>query len=427
MDDQNLIFLSYASTDRDAVLRFHDDLARAGYNVWMDKHRLKGGQNWDFEIKKALQKAVIIVVFLSRNSVDRRGYAQREIKIALDQANDRLVDDIYLIPLLLEADVPIPDQLSRIQVIGVDDHDPHDALKDAIAHQLERLGVETAKAQAEANVRWTMTTYRDAWEGLPGYEVSYQLPHFSSVEYPQVGEITDVVRGWLQSQAMAQREVKFDPSPELFNFGEDKFRRQNTWESGCNEPIIQGRTLSLVYSIWWYGAKAMHSNQSFATFCFSLNPVTRLGSLKELFANADEAFLIIQSQCREQLLAMKFDEMTNDNSELRLEKGYVKDGTKEWNDFGNFALREEGIDVLFSTYQVAPYAFGPQSAHISYGIVAPLMRREMACLLDIEHLQSKAPTWPFGEETPDPASSREEGASSDARALHQREAKGGQS
>ncbi|MFK4872256.1 TIR domain-containing protein [Novosphingobium sp. ZW T3_23] len=425
MDNQNLIFLSYASPDRDAVLRFHDDLASAGYNVWMDKHRLKGGQNWDFEIKKALQQAVIIVVFLSGNSVDRRGYAQREIKIALDQANDRLVDDIYLIPLLLESDTPIPDQLSRIQAIGVDDHDPRDALKDAITHQLGRLGVETAKAQAEANLRWTMTTYRDAWEGLPGYEVSYQLPHFSSLENPQVGEITDVVRGWLQSQAMAQREVKFSQSSELFNFGEKKFSRQNTWESACNEPIIKGGVLSLIYSIWWYGAKAMHPNQYFATFCFSINPVTQFRSLEELFENADEAFLLIQSQCREQLLAMNFDEMTNDNTELRLDKGYVEDGTKEWSDFGSFALREDGINVLFSTYQVAPYAFGPQSAHISYEVVAPMIRKEMACLLGIEHLQSKARKWPFGAETPEAATSREEDGLSGASPVHQLETKRG--
>ena len=68
----------------------------------MDKRRLKGGQNWDFEIKRALQKATVIVVFLSSNSVDRRGYAQREIKAALDQAGDKLIDDIYLIPVMLD-------------------------------------------------------------------------------------------------------------------------------------------------------------------------------------------------------------------------------------------------------------------------------------------------------------------------------------
>ena len=105
MDEQNLVFLSYASPDRDRVFEFCDDLSRRGFNVWMDKRRIKGGQNWDFEINRALQKAVVIVVFLSTNSVNRRGYAQREIKIALDQARDRLIDDIYLIPVILDGGV----------------------------------------------------------------------------------------------------------------------------------------------------------------------------------------------------------------------------------------------------------------------------------------------------------------------------------
>jgi len=395
MDDQNLIFLSYSSPDRETVLSYYEDLTRAGYNVWMDKHRLKGGQNWDFEIKRALQKAAIIVVFLSHNSVDRRGYAQREIKIALDQAYDRLVDDIYVIPVLLNRDVAIPEQLARIQAIGVDEGDSKAALQESIAHQLEAMGVETAKAQAEANLRWTMTTHRDAWDGLPGYEASYQLPHFTSAEYPHVSEITDVVRGMLQMDAMAQRQVKFDQSPDLFNFGEDRFRRQNTWEASCGEPIIQGRALSLVYSVWWYAAKAAHPNQHFSTFCFTLDPVTRITSLQEIFTDTEKALGIIQKECREQLLNMKFEEMTNDGSALKLEKNYVDDGTKHWDCFQNFALKPEGIDILFSTYQVAAYAFGPQFVHIPYVNVAPLLRKEMACLLDIEHLQYDTPEWPF--------------------------------
>ena len=114
MDDHNLVFLSYASPDRDRVLEFHDYLSSQGFNVWMDKRRLKGGQNWDFQIKRALQQAVVIIVFLSSNSVDRRGYAQREIKLALDQARDKLIDDIYLIPVMLDRGIPIPEQLGFV-------------------------------------------------------------------------------------------------------------------------------------------------------------------------------------------------------------------------------------------------------------------------------------------------------------------------
>jgi hypothetical protein len=36
-------------------MEFHDFLANAGFDVWIDKRQLKGGQNWDFEIKKDLR------------------------------------------------------------------------------------------------------------------------------------------------------------------------------------------------------------------------------------------------------------------------------------------------------------------------------------------------------------------------------------
>jgi hypothetical protein len=164
MDEENLIFLSYASPDRDAVMGFHASLQAAGYNVWMDRFRLKGGQAWDVEVKRAMRKATIIVVFLSSHSVDRRGYAQREVKIALEQLKDRLVDDIYLIPVMLEPGLAVPDQLADIQAVGLDGQDAGTALKDAIDEQLSRLGAKIAQVQADANIQWTDSVFEDKWD-----------------------------------------------------------------------------------------------------------------------------------------------------------------------------------------------------------------------------------------------------------------------
>lgn len=386
MDDQNLIFLSYSSPDRETVVTYYEHLVHAGFDVWMDKFRLKGGQNWDFEIKRALQKAVIVVVFLSHNSVDRRGYAQREIKIALDQAHDRLVDDIYVIPVLLDRDVPIPKQLNRIQAIGLDEANPIEAVREAISHQLERLGVESAKVQAAANIRWTMSNFRDSWEGVPGYDVSYQLPHFSSSEFPQVVEITYVVRGSLQREAMSYREAKFDQMPDMFNFGEEKYTRENSWEATCNVPLIKERVISIVYSVWWFGAKAMHPNHGFQTFTFTLNPITEITSLRSVFSDKEAALALVQSECRKRLLALEFEGMTDDDKVLRLDRSWVEEGTKKWDDFCNFAFNQDGIDILFANYSVAPYAFGSQFVQLPYEELAPLMRKEIACMLGIEHL-----------------------------------------
>lgn len=386
MDEQNLVFLSYASPDRDRILEFHDYLAHHGFDVWMDVRRLKGGQSWDFEIKRAMEKSAIIVVFLSKNSVDRRGYAQREIKIALDQARDRFVDDIYLVPVMLD-DVGIPEQLAKIQVIRDEDSDSKSALIDAINHQFDRLGVETARLQGETEVRWTKTHYKDTWDGLPGYETSYQLLKFSSDEYPHAHEITEVIRGWLAACAMNEREVKFSQSGAFHNFGKSRWSRQNTWEAVCGDPKIKGRILSVTYNVFWYGAGAAHPNHGFKTFCFTLDPITQISSIKDVFNRHDETFAIIQEEARSQLLGKRADDASNDDEPL-LDEKWVHGGTESWDDFSTFAFAEDGIEFFFSPYHVGPYAMGSHSIVIPYAMVAKQLRRRFACALDVDHLQN---------------------------------------
>lgn len=395
MDEQHLIFLSYASPDRERVFEYYDYLSSKGFQVWMDKRRIKGGQNWDFEIKRALQKATIIIVFISQNSVDRRGYAQREIKIALDQANDRLVDDIYVIPVLLDAGIAIPPELAQIQVLIPEDGDQMEAAAEAIDLQLERLGAESARIQGETELRWTLTSHKDSWDGLPGYEITYQVPRFHSDVYPQVGEITHIIRGWLVDQAMGERAIKYDQGATFLNFGQSRFRRQNSWEASCGEPRIRAGVVTVAYNVWWYGAGAAHPNNGFQTFAFTVDPVTHIRLLSDIFEVPEVAFPIVQKAVREQLLGRSFEGMTSDDTPLGLERSWVEDGTKDWGDLSNFVFSEDGIEFLFGSYHVAAYAFGPLSACIPYEAVAHLMKTHFACALGVEHLRHDAKPWPY--------------------------------
>ena len=48
MAEKPLIFLSYASPDRERVLPFYEALDSRGIDIWMETRRLIAGQNWDF-------------------------------------------------------------------------------------------------------------------------------------------------------------------------------------------------------------------------------------------------------------------------------------------------------------------------------------------------------------------------------------------
>jgi hypothetical protein len=162
------VFISYASPDRDEVLPYAKHLLASGLSTWMDVDQIKPGQDWDFEIRKALDRASVIVVFLSSTSVSRRGYAQREIKLALKRHEESLLSDAFLIPVLLDQDHQVPEQLQSIQHIKSWEGDPFAKLVEAVSLQFESLGTEVSRVQADADVSWHFSNRKEERNGIPG-------------------------------------------------------------------------------------------------------------------------------------------------------------------------------------------------------------------------------------------------------------------
>src|SRR5688572_30197276 len=95
------IFLCYSSTDKSAARELYDRLRAESFDPWLDVENLKGGQDWDFEIKRAVKRSGVVVVCLSRASVTKEGYVQKELKLALDVADEKPQGTVFIIPLRL--------------------------------------------------------------------------------------------------------------------------------------------------------------------------------------------------------------------------------------------------------------------------------------------------------------------------------------
>lgn len=108
------VFLCHASNDKDFVKILYHHLTNDGIDVWLDDQRLLPGQKWETEIPKAVKEADAVIVCLSKTSVTKEGYIQKEIKFALDYANEKPEDAIYLIPAKLE-DCDMPSSLKGWQ------------------------------------------------------------------------------------------------------------------------------------------------------------------------------------------------------------------------------------------------------------------------------------------------------------------------
>lgn len=102
------IFLAHASEDKAEVIELYNRLKARGYKPWLDQEDLIPGTKWKEEIPKAIKNSDICIACLSSTSVNKKGYVQREFRLALNQYAERPYDNIYLIPLRLD-ECTIPD------------------------------------------------------------------------------------------------------------------------------------------------------------------------------------------------------------------------------------------------------------------------------------------------------------------------------
>lgn len=135
------VFLCYARPDQPRVTRLYDDLVSAGLTPWMDAKCIEGGENWRQAISKAIERSDYFLLCLSRRSVNRRGFIQREIRKALDIREEMLDEDIYLIPVRLE-ECDVPEGLRSLQWIDLFRHDGFQKLVRAIRAGAERRSTD---------------------------------------------------------------------------------------------------------------------------------------------------------------------------------------------------------------------------------------------------------------------------------------------
>lgn len=375
------VFISYASPDRERVQPFCDHLKGEGFNVWIDHEQLKPGQNWDFEIRRALGHADFVLIFISNNSVTRRGYVQRELKVALDRLSEMLTDDIFIVPVLLDAEVTRPTELAHLHYVLASQADCRERIVDAIHEQQKKLGVARSNTSKPGLLSWNVTTQRDSWDGLPGYELSVQFIDVSSNKYVGVDDIARVVRGYFVEQVLEQRAIKFDQAPGRFHHAQDRGLRTNGYDVTCGRPSHVGDVLTIPYQISWYGAGAAHPNNGYKVFNFYLQPVSMLPSLKHLFEDSDAAFSIMQQESRSRLNEIKHEGVSI------FDPKYLAEGTASWESFSIHGYVEDGIRLFFPNYQIGPYAVGSHVITIPFRSVLALMRPEFISAFSLEGLR----------------------------------------
>ncbi len=109
------VFISYAREDIETARKLHYDLRKAGLAPWMDKIDLIPGQKWKPLITSAIQESQYFLALLSSNSVSKKGYVQKELKIAMEILDQYpAADDIFIIPARLNDCKPLDETLQGL-------------------------------------------------------------------------------------------------------------------------------------------------------------------------------------------------------------------------------------------------------------------------------------------------------------------------
>ena len=112
------VFLCHAKEDLHIARAFRDALNQYNYDVWLDDSNLLPGHTWEIEIQKAVRTSDIFLVCLSSSWIKRPGYIQKELKIALEEAQNKPEGSIFILPTRFE-DCEVPESLRKIQYLDL--------------------------------------------------------------------------------------------------------------------------------------------------------------------------------------------------------------------------------------------------------------------------------------------------------------------
>jgi hypothetical protein len=377
------IFISYAKEDFTYAEKLYNYLEENGLKPWIDKKGILPGQDWNFVINKALREANYIILLLSDTSVQKRGYVQREFKTALDYVEEKLEDDIYLIPLKINNCV-VPEKLSRFQWIEYEPLTSFELILRSLNLQREKY-IEYEKKQIAAKETFAYEEYNNEYEYGNSTKFVIQTNHiqFKDESNTNLLELNSIIRGKQAEFVSNSRKDFHEITGELISF---EYESQDwIYEISYTPNFISKSIISINENFYAYTGGA-HGNGFIDGLNYHLNPLFKI-SLQDLFDYDDHKKVLdfISNYCYEELRKVHNEWMTPDDEELQNQTPdtlfWEGSLNPEWDKYNTFFITKNGIEIIFNAYSVSAYAFGVQ-------IVAISNDKLLACLTKPEKFES---------------------------------------
>lgn len=361
------IFISYAKEDFIYAERLYNYLEDNGFKPWIDKEGILPGQDWNFVIKKELREANYIILILSDISVQKRGYIQREFKTALDYVEEKLEDDIYLIPLKINNCV-VPEKLSRFQWLEYEPLENFELILRSLNLQREKY-IEYENKQIAAKETFAYKVYEKKYEYKNFTKFVIQSKYFQFNDESNVNllELNSIILGRQATFVSNSRSSFHEITGNLISL--DFESPDWTYEISYTPNYISKSIVSINENTYIYSGGA-HGNGFIQGLNYHLNPLFEI-SLSDLFDydDHDRVLNFISNYCYEELrkihnewFSPHEEEIQNQSPDTLFWEGSLN---PEWENFNDFLITKNGIEIIFNTYSVSAYAFGVQIIVIS--------------------------------------------------------------
>lgn len=114
------VFISYASEDSESAQSLYQWLKNEKrFEPWIDRENLLAGSDWEFEILTNIKSAKAIILLISKHSLNKVGYVQKEIKEALKKFEFFPPGEVFLIPVRIDNVEPKYHELDKLHRIDL--------------------------------------------------------------------------------------------------------------------------------------------------------------------------------------------------------------------------------------------------------------------------------------------------------------------
>lgn len=359
------VFISYAKEDQERALGYYSQLREAGFRPWLDIKHLLPGQNWEMEIERALSDSHVIILLLSKNSVSKRGFVQKEANSAIEALRRKRPDDIYILPLVIEP-CDVPDYIAvRLQYTDMSRSESWDQVIKALHLAAKQQSIEISQGIPAGPFRVFTETIQEKQEGDPGYDVRIDYPRFESASSPHIAtQLSALFSGRAHRICIDERIKPWKQNPERFSTSPRAIAMN--WRNETFGIVhATSKFLSLAYATNYYFACAAHPNSRPETYNFLFQDGLHMLALEDFFVDHAEAVKAISEACR-QALSKEFWRRNGSRPPAWQEEGFARGAGPDLSHFRAFTVGPDRFTFLFAPYQVSCYASGHWSVDVAF-------------------------------------------------------------